>query len=51
LTAKKATGGRKVEPYRGKDIFKVMKVTVFDPNGVVTQNGSLESAETMAFGK
>jgi alpha-glucosidase len=37
--------------YRGKDIFKTMKVTVFDPNGVVTRNGSLESAGKMVFGK
>jgi hypothetical protein len=37
--------------YRGKDIFKTMKVTVIDPNGVVTRNGSLESAGKMAFGK
>ena len=35
----------KVEgPYRGKDVFKMMKVTVFDPNGVVTRNGSLETS-------
>jgi len=37
--------------YRGKDIFKTMKVTVLDPNGVVTRNGSLESAGRMMFGK
>lgn len=42
----------KVEgPCRGKGIFKEMKVTVFDPNGVVTRNGSLESAGKMALGK
>jgi alpha-glucosidase len=42
----------KVEgPYRGKDIFKTMKVTVYDPNGVVTRNGSLENAGSITFGK
>jgi len=41
----------KVEgPYRGKDIFKTMKVTVFDPNGVVTRNGSLESSGRLKMG-
>jgi hypothetical protein len=38
-------------PYRGKDIFKTMKVTVFDPNGVVTRNASLESAGRITFAK
>jgi alpha-glucosidase len=42
----------KVEgPYRGKDIFKEMKVTVFDPNGLVTRNGSLKSSGKMSFAK
>jgi len=42
----------KVEgPYRGKDIFKTMKVTVFNPNGVVTRNGSLESSGRIKIGK
>jgi alpha-glucosidase len=30
--------------YRGKDIFKDMKVTVFDPNGIVTRNGTLDAS-------
>jgi hypothetical protein len=37
--------------YCGKDIFRAMKVTVFDPNGVVTRNGSLERVGKMEFWK
>jgi len=37
-------------PYRGKDIFKEMKVTVFEPKGVVTRNTALESSGKLALG-
>jgi hypothetical protein len=40
-----------MEQTAGEDIFKTMKVTVFDPNGVVTRNGLLKSSGKMAFGK
>jgi alpha-glucosidase len=38
-------------PYRGKGIFKDMKVTVFDPKGVLSRNASLESSGTMTWGR
>ena len=42
----------KVEgPYRGKDIFKEMKVTVFEAGEVITKNSSLESSGKMVLGK
>jgi alpha-glucosidase len=46
------TLGWKVEgPYRGKDIFKEMKVTVFDPSGIITKNGTLETSDKLVFTK
>jgi alpha-glucosidase len=42
----------KVEgPYRGKDIFKEMKVTVFDPGGIVTRNAPLVASDKLLFTK
>lgn len=38
-------------PYRGKDVFKEMKVTVFDPIGVVSRNASLESSGKIVLAK
>lgn len=37
-------------PYRGKDIFKEAKVTVFDPKGVVTRTTPLEASGKLALG-
>ncbi len=37
-------------PYRGKNIFKAAKVTVFDPKGTVTRNASLEESGKMTVG-
>ena len=40
----------KVEgPYRGKDIFKEMKVTVFDPSGIITRTAPLESSDRLVL--
>jgi alpha-glucosidase len=38
-------------PYRGKDIFKELKVTVFDAGGILTRTGSLENAGKMILSK
>jgi alpha-glucosidase len=47
----KRTLSWKVEgSYRGKDIFKEMKVTVFDPKGVVTRNSPLQASGSMTLG-
>ena len=40
----------KVEgPYRGKDIFKEMKVTVFDPSGIITRTAPLEASDRLVL--
>jgi alpha-glucosidase len=37
--------------YRGKDIFKEMKVTVFDPSGIITKNATLETSDKLVITK
>jgi alpha-glucosidase len=38
-------------PYRGKDIFKEAKVTLFEPKGVVTRSTPLENSGKMTLGR
>jgi len=37
--------------YRGKDIFKEMKVTLYDPTGITTGNGTLETPGKLVLPK
>ncbi len=37
-------------PYRGKDIFTEMRVTLFDPQGIVTRNAPLADSGKMTIG-